>query len=196
MRYGKTLAIAGLYSNLFFLFIFTLMHFIRPDKSIAGSFVSEYAVGNYGWLMTLGFFCLATGSLCLLIGLLNSIKASKTAIVTLCIWCTGAFLFSIFTTDLPGTPPTPQGLIHGFSALIALVNLGISMLAWGFTFTRNDNWLTVAKTSWVFGGLGIAMFIVFLFSPPSLRGLTERILIVWDVSWLVLVSRQLYINSI
>lgn len=194
MQYAKTIAITGLYSHLCFLFVFILMHFTRPDKSILSSFVSEYAVGSYGWLMTIGFFGIAVGALCLIKGLLNGIKASKTAIITLGIWCIGTFLFSIFTTDLPGTVPTPQGLIHGLSALIALLSLSIAMIAWGFTFNKSAGWQHMAKTSRLFGMISIVVFVAFFFSPPSLRGLSERILIIWDVSWLALINRQLYIN--
>jgi hypothetical protein len=194
MRYAKTIALTGIYSHLFFVFIFILMHFIRPDKDIFSCFVSEYAVGSYGWLLTIGSFGSVAGALCLIIGLLKSVKASKTAIITLCIWCAGAFLFSTFTTNLPGAPPTPQGLIHSFSALIALVSLGISMIAWGFTFNKTDAWQSTAKISWIFGAVSILVFIGFFLSPPSLRGLNERILIAWDIGWLILVNRQLYIN--
>lgn len=196
MRYTKTIAITGLYCHLFYLFIFTLMHFMRPDKSILASFVSEYAVGKYGWLMTLGFFGLAAGTLCLIIGLLNSIKASETAIITLSAWCIGAFLFSIFTTDIPGTTQTLQGLIHAFSALIALLSLGIAMISWGLTFSKNDTWQEMATTSRFFGVISMVLFMALFLSPLSLKGLTERILIIWDVYWLILVNRQLYNNSI
>ena len=194
IRYAKTIAFAGLFSHLSFLFVFILIHFIRPDKSILSSFVSEYVIGRFGWLMTIGFFGIAIGTLCLITGLLFSVKASKTAITTLVIWCIGAFLFSLFTTDLPGIAPTPQGLIHGFSALIGLLSLGIAIIAWGFSFNKNDAWQRMAKISWFFGVISIVVFIVFLLSPPSIRGLSERILIAWDVSWLILVNWQLFIN--
>jgi hypothetical protein len=169
------------------------MHFIRPDKSILSCFVSEYAVGNYSWLMILGFLGMAVGALCLIIGLLNSLEASKTGIITLVLWCGCTFLFSIFVTDIPGDRPTPQGLIHGFAALIALLNLSITMLAWGHIFNRNGSWRNMAKTSLFFGVVSIAIFIAFLLSPPSIRGLTERILIILDISWVILVNRQLVV---
>lgn len=194
MRYAKTIVIAGLYGHLFFLFVLILMHFIRPDKSIRASFVSEYAVGHDGWLMTLGFFGIAIGASCLITGLVNSVKASKTAKITLGIWCVCTFLFSIFITDLPGTPPTPQGLIHGFSALIALLCLSIATIAWGFTFNKTAGWHHMAKISWFLGLMSVVLFIVFLLSPPSVRGLTERLLLVCDTTWLILINRQLYIN--
>ncbi len=37
-------------------YLFSLIHFLRPDKNMLSCFVSEYAAGNYSWLMTTGFF--------------------------------------------------------------------------------------------------------------------------------------------
>jgi hypothetical protein len=68
------------------------------------------------------------------------------------------------------------------------------MIAWGFTFNKTDAWQSMAKTSWIFGAVSILVFIGFFLSSPSLRGLSERILIAWDIGWLILVNRQLYIN--
>ncbi|MCO5935897.1 DUF998 domain-containing protein [Mucilaginibacter sp. RB4R14] len=127
-------------------------------------------------------------------GLVNNIKASKSATITLGLWFACAFLFSIFTTDLPGTPPTPQGLIHGFSALIGLLSLSIAIITWGFSFKKNNDWQRMAKTSWFFRVISVVLFIIFLLSPPSIRGFSERILIACDTCWLILVNRQLYVN--
>ncbi|TKT92830.1 DUF998 domain-containing protein [Dyadobacter frigoris] len=192
MSYGKMIAVTGLGSHLLFLFIFTIVHFIRPDKSVLASFVSEYALGEYGWLMTLGFLFIGVGAICLIIGLFSSMKPSKTAAITLCIWCIGTFTFSVFPTDLPGDRPTTEGLIHGLSALFALLNLSVAMIAWGFTFDKYDNWRHMAKLSWFFGAISTALFIGFLLSAPQLRGLTERILIILDITWIILVIRKLY----
>ena len=107
----------------------------------------------------------------------------------------GILLVAIFPTDVPVIPPTPRGLVHGFSALIALTSLGISMIAWGTVFKKNENWERLAKPSLFFGVMSLLLFIVFFASPIPLRGLTERILMVWDISWLILVSSKLYRNS-
>ncbi len=181
----------------FFLVATVLMHLLRPNLPFLSSFVSEYAVGDYGWLMTIGFFSLAIAALLLLIGLSMNLTTSNVSKITLGIFCAGTLLFSIFPTDVPVVlRPTPRGLIHGFAALIALIVLGVAMIAWGVVFNKNERWKGLKKLSIFFGVMSLLLFIIFLASPIPLRGLTERILLVWDVSWLLLVSRKLYHNAI
>jgi hypothetical protein len=172
------------------------MHFLRPDKSYLKNFTSEYAVGDFGWLMTLGFLGVVTGALFIIIGLLLHFKPSKISVITLSLWCLGMLLAALFKTDVPVEKITVKGLIHGFAALLAFINLGIAMIAWGFIFNRNNNWKNIAKQSCFFGVISIVLFVIFFMSPPSFRGLTQRMLIVWDMLWLLLVNRGLFRNAI
>ncbi len=196
MSYTKKIALASLYGHLLFLFVFILMHFLRPDKSYLKNFTSEYAVGDFGWLMTLGFLGVVTGALFIIIGLLLHFKASKISVITLSLWCVGMLLAALFKTDVPVEKTTVKGLIHGFAALLAFINLGIAMIAWGFIFNRNNNWKNIAKQSCFFGVMSIVLFVIFFMSPPSFRGLAQRMLIVWDMLWLLLVNRGLFRNAI
>ena len=56
LKYNKAIAFISLCGVLLFLAITVLMHFLRLDKDPLVNFVSEYAVGNYGGIMTAGFF--------------------------------------------------------------------------------------------------------------------------------------------
>jgi hypothetical protein len=168
------------------------MHFLRPDKNMLRCFVSEYAVGKYSWLMTFAFYALASSAALMLGGLMMHLKASKTAVITLIIFCLGILLAAIFPTDIPGDPPTPRGLIHGFAALIAFINIGISMIAWGVVFKKNNNFISLAKSSIIFGVTSLVLLLIFIFSPVSIRGLTQRILLTHNISWLFLVSLKMY----
>lgn len=196
MKHTKTIALISLSGCLLFFVIVCGLHFLRADKNIFTSFVSEYAVGDYSWLMTIAFYALAFAGILLLSGLMINIKSSKISIITMGIFCVGMLLVATFPTDVPVIPPTLCGLIHGFAALIALICLGITMIAWRAVFKRNENWKGFAKTSLIFGVVSLLLFIVFFASPIPLRGLSERILLVWDISWLLLVSRKLYFNSL
>ena len=192
MKYTKNIALASGCGLVFFLITIILMHLLRPDLHLLSSSVSEYAVGDYGWLMTNGFLSLAISALLLETGLLLSIRASKTSIITLSLFCIGSFLFTIFPTDIPVNKPTPRGLVHGFSALLALLNLGIAMIVWGFVFKKTRHWSSLAKLSWFFGVVSLVLFILFLATPVPFRGFSERILMGWDISWLIVISRRLY----
>ncbi|MEO8772449.1 MAG: DUF998 domain-containing protein [Ferruginibacter sp.] len=195
MKHTKTIALVSLSGSILFFVIVCSLHFLRPDKNMLSSFVSEYAVGHYSWLMTIAFYVLTIAAGLLLTGLLLNMQASKKSIITLGIFCVGILLVSIFPTDVPVVPPTARGLIHGFAALIALINLAIAMIAWGFVFKKNENWKNFARPSMFFGVVSLVLFIVFFASPVPLRGLTERILLIWDIGWLVLVSNKLYRNA-
>ena len=159
-------------------------------------FVSEYAVGNYSWLMKIAGYSLTIAAALLLTGLSMNIKASKKSIVSLGIFCIGFLLLTIFPTDVPVVPPTPHGLIHALAALIALISLAISMFTWGSIFKKNENWKSFANTSIFFGVTSLVLLIVHFASPISLKGLTQRFLLVWDISWLFLVSKKLYQDAI
>jgi len=175
--------------------VFTL-HFLRPDKNMLSYFVSQYAVDNYSWLLTTSYFVLAIAAALMLTGLLLNIDTSKTSKLMLGMFCFGMVLAAIFPTDVPVTSPTPIGLIHALAALTALISLGISMIAWGFVFRKNNNLKSLATPSIFFGVLSLVLFIVHFVSPVSIKGLTQRILLVWDISWLLLVSWKLYRNAL
>ncbi len=192
MKRTKTLSLISLWGFLLFFAIVSLLHFLRPDKNLLSCFVSEYAVGNYGWLMTIAFYALGLATALLLTGLLQSCKASATSGIAISIFCLGIVLAGIFPTDLPQALPTPGGLMHGFAALIALFSLAVSMIAWGIVFKKTEDWKRFAKPSVFYGLISLVLLIIFIASPISSRGLTQRILLVWDISWLLLIGWKLY----
>ena len=195
MKHTKTTALISLSGIILFFVIVCTLHFLRPDKNRLSCFVSEYGVGNYGWLMTMAFYSIAFAATLLLSGLLLNIKSSKKSTITLGIFCLGILLAGIFPTDVPVFPPTPHGLIHALSALTALICLGILMIAWSFVLKKNEHWKSFAKPSLFFGELSLILLIVHIASPVSLKGLTQRFLLLWDIGWLLLVSWKLYSNA-
>lgn len=48
------------YAGLFALGSIALLHILKPERDITWSMVSEYAIGEHGWLMAVAFFLLAT----------------------------------------------------------------------------------------------------------------------------------------
>ena len=195
MKLTKTIAFISSCSLMLFVSFVFLLHFLRPTKNMLSCFVSEYAVGEYGWLMTIAFYALAFGAALLLISLLQDCKVSVTGCITLGIFSVGILLAGIFPTDVPVEPPTARGLVHGFAALIALFSLGISMMAWENVFKKNNNLKKLATPSIFYGLTSLLLLIIFIASPLSYRGLTQRFLLACDISWLFLISRKLYSDT-
>ncbi len=196
MKPTKTIALISLSGFILFFVMVCSLHFLRPDKNMLTCYVSEYAVGEYSWLMMIAGYSVTIATALLLTGLLLNIRSSKKSIISLGIFCVGFLLLTIFPTDVPVVPPTPTGLIHALAALIALISLAISMIAWGFVFKKNDNWKSFATPCIFFGVLSLSLFIVHFASPLPIRGLTQRFLLVCDISWLLLVSWKLYRNAV
>lgn len=195
MKFIKTIALMSILGCILFFAIVFSLHFLRADKNMLTCFVSEYAVGSYSWLMTIAFYALTTAAVLLLTGLSLYFKATKKSIITLSIFCIGFLVLSIFPTDVPVIPTTPHGLIHALAALIALICLGIAMITWSFVFNTNENWKSFTKPSLFFGIVSLLLFIVHFASSHAFKGLTQRILIIWDITWLLLVSIKLYLNT-
>lgn len=192
MKPTKSLAIISFCGFLLFVIIVFALHFLRPDKNLFSCFVSEYAVGNYSWLMTIAFYDLTIASTLLLSELMIKVKSSKTSKITLSFFCSGILLGGIYPTDLPGNEPSKGGLIHGLSALIALLNIGISIITWGISFKKDHVLKKLAIPSFIWGTISLMLLIIFISSPIGFRGLTQRLLLTCDISWLLLVSMKLY----
>ncbi|MCX6205789.1 MAG: DUF998 domain-containing protein [Bacteroidetes bacterium] len=192
MKPKKTIAFISIFGLILFLVIVIILHFLRPDKNMLTCFVSEYAVGKVSWLMTIAFFALAFASTLILRDLMRHVTSSNLGIITLSIFCIGIFLAGIFPTDIPGEQRTIEGLIHGFAALIALLNLGISMIAWGISFKKNYALKKYAGPTVFWGLISLILLTIFIASPISLRGLTQRLLLFCDISWLLCVGVKQY----
>jgi alpha-beta hydrolase superfamily lysophospholipase len=195
ITHTKTMALISLWGHSLFIVLVMLLHFIRADISPQTHFVSEYAVGDYAWIQTTAFFVLGIAGLCLMAGLFAHIKASILSFITFLFWCIGVFLIAIFPTDLSEAIPTKVGDIHVFAAQFAFINLGATMILLGFNFKQNDKWQKISSVSWFFGITSFLILMALVLSPIPIKGFIQRTLFLWDLSWLIFVSRQLYVNS-
>src|SRR5258708_35564602 len=80
-----------------------LLHVLRADYAPASNFISNYAVGRYGWIMTTWFLGMSCGLLTLAAGLyvsgLRSI-AARLGLALLAIASIGLVVSAIYPTDV------------------------------------------------------------------------------------------------
>ncbi len=126
-------------SSTLFVVLLGLLHLLEPEFDPKWRLISEYELGNYGWLMRIAFFSLAIGCINLFIAIRSQIRGigGTIGIVLLLIIAAGLTIGGIFTTDPITTSPdahTFNGSLHGlggglsfpfipFAALLITLNL-------------------------------------------------------------------------
>jgi hypothetical membrane protein len=187
-----TIAIVGI---AYFLIAVVALHFLRPDYDPVSRFVSEYAVGSYGFLMTSAFFGLSLGSLALVIGLYQGVPRSGRSwigLVLLGIWGVGILIAGIFPTDLRGAPETLSGNIHDRASVLSFFSLITATILLSWRLKHDERWRPFHRSALILALLILATFIgFFLTVDTELVGLSQRIFIVTFLIWLLLTAARL-----
>ncbi len=198
----RQLTMFSLIGFAYFLVTVVALHILRPDYNPISRTVSEYARGTYGPLMTTSFIALGLASAILVLALARGVSAagrSRVGLVLITVWSLSIFVLSIFPTDRYGIPVSTSGWIHSFTALIALISLLFAALFCSLRFRHDEQWKTFAQSSLFLTVLLFVTLMVFLGSPAAFKGITERLLllvaIVW-LMWLAIKLRSLHLSTV
>lgn len=188
-----------------FLVLLTLLHILKPELNPSWHFISEYAIGNSGWLMVLAFFTLSAGYAALFLALKSQVQTigGKIGLALLLISAVGFAIAGIFVTDPIITPPDQRsmtGQLHELGALLDLTPFAAPLIAWSLA-RHNPNWASAKRALWATAWLPLIGLVVFsgavaLLSPEGkfgsdvLVGWPNRFLIVTYCVWLAVVAWQ------
>jgi hypothetical protein len=177
-------------------FALTLLHFVRPDYAPASNFISNYAVGRYGWIMTTWFLAMSCGLLTLVLALA---KGGMRSIVgwlglsLLFVASLGLVVSAIFPTDVPGAPSTRSGDIHDTSFLVNVGSIITATVLISAGLGGMPRMRKFRRTTWMLTGLILVAFVVqFLTFPKGMPyGLANRFFVVVLLIWLLAISMRL-----
>jgi hypothetical protein len=190
-----------------FVVLLAALHFIKPELDPSWHFISEYAIGEYGWIMVLAFLSLALSYVSMFVAIRSQLRtiAGRIGLVLLVVSALGLIIAAIFTTD-PITASedavTTEGTLHTLGG-----TLGIAMpFAAGFIgwkLARNPAWSSARRRLLWATGLALVAFVisfVFLgvmvsqsggkFGPDVLVGWPNRFEVVAYGVWLMVVAWQ------
>lgn len=188
-----TLAIVGI---TYFSIVVVALHFLRPDYNPISRFVSEYAVGPYGFLMTSAFFGLSLGSLALVLGLYQGVSRtgrSWVGLVLLGIWGVGVLIAGIFPTDLKGAPRTTSGSIHDMASVLAFFSLILATIFLSWRFKQDEKWSSFHRPALILSVMMMLALIGFFLSVNTeFVGLSQRIFISTFLLWLLRTAAHLH----
>lgn len=113
------------------------LHGLKPEIDPSWRFISEYAIGRYGWLMSVAFVTFGIAHLGLLAGMrryLSGSWAGRLGQAALIVSAAGLMVAGIFTTDAVTTDPglaTMSGRLHNIGGGMGLaMPLAVACVTW------------------------------------------------------------------
>ena len=185
------------------------LHVLSPEFDPSWRMVSEYANGQYGWVLSLMFIAWAVSSWALVFAIWSQVRttAGKIGLVFLIIAGIGEAMASVFDINHP---------LHDLASAFGILGLPIAALLISVSLGRTQAWsaakkalLRTANLTWISVLLLIATFAILIFTflqaggdmtgevptelPPGVIGLvgwTNRLLIVVYCMWVATVAWQ------
>ncbi len=175
----------------FFLLANVALHLLRRDLNPATHYISEYAVGRFGWLMSTALVVLGVGTIALAVvmhAMMNTTWLARIGTVVLFVSGLSTILTGLFRTDVAGQPSTIAGAIHGRAAFIAILCEAISVLIFTGAFFHDRRWHSFRLVSLVFS---VVVVISGALLPVVQRGTGERLLVYTLVLWLFVAALRM-----
>ena len=179
------------------LFCLAILHVLSPEFDTSWRMVSEYALGNFGWVLSLMFLTQALSCAALFFALKSQVRTVGGRIGLFFLLAAGVGMAMASVFDVTHK-------LHGLSALIGIPGISIAELILGVSLSRNPAWsskrrllLWTSNLPWISLVLMVTMLFIGLsqsggtFGPGVLIGWPNRLLIVAYCGWLMLIAWQI-----
>lgn len=195
--------------SVFFFVAVILSHLIRTDLRPTTHFLSEYALGTNGFVMTAAFAVLGIGNLALTLGLWPSITAARHArvgVVLLGIGGIALLLVAIFPAEIEPdmSALSLSGQVHDVAALIFFVATVVGSILIALGFRRELQWQSHAGSEMTLALLAAVALLAFLVIYPLQTGenpavpvfadiveISQRVLMLCIWLWLLVTALRL-----
>lgn len=195
MRRWSSIAIAGFSVHIA---ILIALHVLSPEFDPLRQFMSEYAVGEYGWLLTIALVAVVIGCAALTIVLYRAYPPplrSRIGVICLGIATLASLLVIVPVDmqplDLRGEAMTTNIRIHLVGGFVAVLAVLAGMLAISIRLTRYDLLNGPYRIVLVLAILAPLFFLAQVFIVDillGLVGLAQRILVAIIQTWLIVTS--------
>lgn len=189
----------SVFSGALFVIILGILHLLEPQFDPTWRFISEYALGNFGWMMQLAFVLLAMSLICAGVVIFSQVRTvvGYFGLAILGLSSSGLLIAAIFVTDPISVSPdaaTFSGKMHAIGATLDYTP--VAALLMSFALARNEAWKPIRGRLFVTSSIMLVVMILFIlqlpqdgqFSPDVLAGLFGRFLIVSYIGWLLIVG--------
>jgi len=171
------------------------LHLLSPEFDPSWRMVSEYALGDYGWVLSLMFLTWALSCVMLFFAIKSQIHTigGKIGLGFLLVSAVGTGMAAFF--DISHS-------LHGLAFMIGIPSLPIAAILISISLVRNQDWasarrslLWLANLPWVSIVLMVIMMFIGLsqsggeFGPNVLIGWPNRLVVLAYCVWLMAAAR-------
>jgi hypothetical protein len=190
-----------------FVVLLAALHAIKPELDPSWHFISEYAIGDYGWMMMLAFLSLALSYLSLFVAIRSQLRTitGRIGLALLLVSALGLIIAAIFTTDpitVSKEAVTTEGTLHNLGGTLGIAMPFAAGLV-GWRLAHNPAWSSAKRPLLCATGLALVGFVVSFvslgvmvsqsggkFGPEVLVGWPNRFEVVAYSVWLMVVAWQ------
>jgi hypothetical membrane protein len=193
--------------------IIVALHAVKPEFEPSWRFISEYAVGPYGWLMKLAFLIWAASCAALALALRREVQSTfgKAGVAVLLIVAAALVGAGLFPQDPVTAAPdqaSTAGKLHAIASMIGIPGTPIAaMLISSSLWRTNPAWaphrmaiMGSAHATWI----SLLLMVAYLmwavpraggFNPEVWAGWMNRLVVATYLAWLWVVAHRLIANS-
>lgn len=175
-----------------FLLVNVSLHFLDPDLSVVDTVLSDYALGDYGWLSRAGDLGAAAGLIAIALGLRSTLAPGKRVAaswVLILVAGIGFIVSAFFDTDgTEATEFTTAGIIHIVSSMVAIIGLIVTSWLLRGVFSRDDGYRYLRRTQLWFAVVISVTAVAMILLAGIADGLAQRALVIVMVTWWIVLA--------
>jgi hypothetical protein len=178
------------------------LHILRPDLDPSRQMISEYAIGRFGWLMTVCFALFAAASGSLFVALMGNTPTliGRIGPIFLLVAATGLAMGGAFRTDPISTAHdamTFSGRMHGRSFMIGVPGVLFATLLLSLALRTHKTWadlplLSLTAIIWLsLAVMAVAIVITMKHlgvDVSSIVGWTNRLFMAGYALWVIVAA--------
>lgn len=194
---GKSVALVSILASVFFATAAVMAHLLTPNQDFVKDYISNYAIGPWGWIYGSAFIASCVGCLALAFALVRQVPPVALSQVGVALLVVAGLTYAVdfaFTTDIlpPGArPATATGTIHLIAALVGWVLFVISAFMLSARLTRDQYWQPWHRVLTGLAWLALFLLVVLaavVASKTPFGGLAEKAFILVRNIWALILA--------
>lgn len=167
---------------------------LRPDLDWVRVPNSFYLIGPWGGMVRTGYCAMALALILLGTGTYRALTPAARSAVPLLLFVAGGAalaLAALAATDTWNHPPTLHGFVHGVAAQAAFLCTVTAMLLQAWRLRHDAHWRRWFRAAFAYAALCFALLWVQAFWRALPRGLSQKLLILLILGWLIAAAWRL-----